>query len=423
MRSAKYLPGTKAAVATAAFAAAMLAVAACGNNGLDKGSSGAKNPSSSKGKVSLRILIASSGDPETKAVNDAVDAWAETTGNKVTVTPAQDMNTELSKTFASSKPYDVMYIDAGRFATFADIGALYAYGDQLSDSSDIYPALRASFTYDDKFYCAPKDSSTLALEINTDMWKKAGLTDADYPKTWDDLHAVAKKLTDADHVGLSMSASRDRVGAFMVEAGGWPVNDASTKATADSPQNLEALQFLQSMLKDGSMKWASDLDTGWGGEALGTKKAAMTVEGNWIAGGMSADYPDVKYKVVDLPSGPAGQGTLVFTTCWGVSAKSTAQKQAIDLIKALTTPEQQMTNAKAFGVMPAVQSDRAAYLKEFPQNQPFLSGTQYAHGPISLPDFEPVLADFDSKLGGLKDGDPKAILASLQKNAAAALGK
>ena len=34
-----------------------------------------------------------------------------------------------------------------------------------------------------------------AVWYNTDMWKAAGLTEADYPKTWDQLLEVAKKLT------------------------------------------------------------------------------------------------------------------------------------------------------------------------------------------------------------------------------------
>jgi len=405
----------------AALAAASLALTGCGN-GLSKGNDNGA-ASSEKGHVKLRMLIASSGDAETKAVNDAVAVWEKKTGNQVTVTPAQDMTTELSKTFASSKPYDLMYIDAGRFATYADIGALYAYGDKAAQAGDVYPALKDTFTYDNKFYCMPKDSSTLALEINKDMWAKAGLTDADIPTTWDQLHAVAKKLTTGTTVGLSMGATRDRVGAFMVQAGGWPVSADSSKATADTPENLQALQFLQSMLEDGSMKWSSDLDTGWGGEAFGTKKAAMTIEGNWISGAMTADYPDVKYTTAELPAGPKGKGTLAFTQCWGVAAKSKAQAQAIDLINALTTDKQQLENAQAFGVMPSLQTDRAPYLAQFPQNKAFLAGTEYAHGPISLPNFDPVLADFDSKLAGLKTGDPKAILASLQKNASAALAK
>ena len=282
--------------------------------------------------------------------------------------------------------------------------------------------MKDTFTYEDEFYCVPKDSSTLGLIINAEMWKEAGLTEADYPTSWDDLAGVAEKLTTSDHVGLAMSPSRDRVGAFMVQAGGWPVSEDSTEATADSDANVEALTYLQGMLEDGSMAWSSDLDTGWGGEAFGTEKAAMTVEGNWIAGAMTADYPDVDYTVAELPEGPAGKGTLVFTQCWGVATKSDAQEQAIDLISALTMPEQQMVNARAFGVLPAVESAREDYLKEFPENEPFLAGAEYAHGPISLPDFEPVLADFDSELAGLESSDPKAILESLQKNAAAALG-
>ncbi len=52
---------------------------------------------------------------------------------------------------------------------------------------------------------------------------------------------------------------------------------------------------------------SSDLDAGWGGEAFGTGKAAMTIEGNWIKGAMTSDYPDVKYTVAPMPAGPAGR--------------------------------------------------------------------------------------------------------------------
>ncbi|MDQ3307410.1 MAG: extracellular solute-binding protein [Actinomycetota bacterium] len=408
-------------VRVAALSAASTFLVACGG-GFSEGGSSDKEPSSAEGEVELRMLIASSGDAETAAVNKAVDAWEKETGNKVTVTPAQDMTTELSKTFASSDPYDLMYIDAGRFATYAETGALYAYGDSFEAAEDVYPALKDTFTYEDEFYCVPKDSSTLGLIINADMWKEAGLTEADYPASWDDLAAVAEKLTTPDHVGLAMDSSRDRVGAFMVQAGGWLVNEDSTEATADSDANVEALTYLQGMLQDGSMAWSADIDAGWGGEALGTEKAAMTVEGNWIAGAMSADYPDIDYTVAELPEGPEGKGTLTFTQCWGVASKSDAQAQAIDLIASLTEPDQQMVSARAFGVLPAVESSREEYLEEFPENQPFLAGSEYAQGPISLPDFEPVLADFDSELAGLEDGDPEAILQSLQENASAALG-
>ena len=85
---------------------------------------------------------------------------------------------------------------------------MLAYGDQLDMKSDFYDGLVKTFTYDDKFYCAPKDFSTLALIVNTDLWTKAGLTDADVPKTWADLETVAKKLTTGQGSRASSSATR-----------------------------------------------------------------------------------------------------------------------------------------------------------------------------------------------------------------------
>ena len=66
----------------------------------------------------------------------------------------------------------------------------------LKNKSDFYPALVKSFTYNDKFYCAPKDFSTLQLVINTDLWKAAGLTDSDIP---DDLGPARGRRQEADH--------------------------------------------------------------------------------------------------------------------------------------------------------------------------------------------------------------------------------
>ena len=89
--------------------------------------------------------------------------------------------------FAGGTPPDVFYVDAGVFADYAAAGNLYPYGDQIDDADDFYPSLRETLHLRRQVYCAPKDFSTLALQINTDLWTKAGLTDADIPTTWDEL--------------------------------------------------------------------------------------------------------------------------------------------------------------------------------------------------------------------------------------------
>ncbi len=96
------------------------------------------------------MLIASSGDAETQAVQDAVKKWGDETGNTVKVTVASDMNQELAQGFAGGTPPDVFYLDASQFANYASNGSLYAYGDQVDNADDFYQSLRDTFTYEDK---------------------------------------------------------------------------------------------------------------------------------------------------------------------------------------------------------------------------------------------------------------------------------
>ncbi|QLQ39883.1 sugar ABC transporter substrate-binding protein [Micromonospora robiginosa] len=408
---------TRAAVAGVA-AVALLGSAACGS-GFDDSADDAKQ---SSGPANLQILIGSSGDAETKAVKDAAAAWAGSSGNSATVTPAQDLTQQLGQALAGGTPPDVFYVDAARFADYASVGALEPYGDKVNNSDDFYESLRTAFTYDGKLYCAPKDFSTLALQINTDLWTKAGLTDADVPTTWDQLTAVSQKIKAKGQVAIALGDTRDRIGAFLVQNGGWLMSKDGKQPTADTPENLQALQYVKSLLTNGYAKFPKQLDAGWSGEAFGKGKAVMTIEGNWIKGALQNDFPNVKYKVVPLPAGPKGQGTLSFTQCWGIAAKSKYKEQAIKFVEAMTAGEQQIGFAKAFGVMPSRQSVRDQYTGAFPADKPFIDGVEYAQGPVNAPKMDSVLRDLEAGLQGLATGDPKTILANFDKNAKAALG-
>ena len=369
----------------------------------------------------LSVLIGSSGDAETKAVTDAVAAWSESSGTDAELNVASDLPQQLSQGFSSGKPADLFYLGAEQLPGFAANGSLLAYGDLLDNKDDFYPSLVSSFTYEGDFYCAPKDFSSLALEINTDMWAAAGLTDDDIPTTWEELEAVSRTLTTPDVVGLTIGAEYQRLGAFMAQAGGNLMNDDSTEATANSAENVEALTFVQKMLTDGSLKYAKDVGAGWAGEAFGKGLAAMTIEGNWITGAMQNDFPDVKYAIAELPEGPAGKGTMQFSNCWGIAADSPNQKAALELVQELTSAESQLAFSAAFGPMPSIQSAAEDWKTANPELVPFLNGAEYANGVPIIKGSTDVMTDLNSKIEGLKTGDPKAILDSAQSNIEALL--
>ncbi|MGN6502830.1 MAG: sugar ABC transporter substrate-binding protein [Pseudolysinimonas sp.] len=392
----------------AVAAASALALAGCsGGGGNDTGDS-----------QKLTILIGSSGDAETQAVQAAADAWAKTSGNTVDVVAADDLNQQLSQGFAGDDAPDVFYMGWDQFANYASNGYLDPYAADLSNAGDFYPNLKDTFSYDGTFTCAPKDFSTLGLIINTDKWAAAGLTDADIPTDWDSLEAAAKKLTTGDTVGLSFGLEYARVGVFMNQAGGTVV-DGDT-ATADSPENLAGLQYVQKLHDEGVLKWPSEIDSGWSGEALGKGAAAMVIEGPWIKG-IKGDFPDTKYQAYELPAGPGGKSTFTFSNCWGIPANSDTKDAAVDLVEYLTSDDQQLAFSDAFGVIPSTESAAASYSEKYPENASFVAGADYAVSPVNFAGAADVVGDFNADLAGLAGGDAKKMLASFQENLQAAL--
>lgn len=290
---------------TVAVAAGLLAlVAACSpspsGNSAGSSSGGSKTP--------LTLLFGSSGPAETKAVQDAAAAFTKSSGIKVNVIAASNLQQQLAQGFAGGNPPDVSYLDPGSFQNYAKQGALYPYPSQLANAGDFYPALRASFTYQGEFECEPKDASTLALYINTQDWQQAGLTSADIPTTWDQLKTVAAKLTTNGRAGLVTDFSHSGLDQFLYQNGGTVVG-SDGKVNLTSSQDVAALTYLKGLLASGDLAFPSQLGAGWNGEAFGKDKASMAIVGNWMVGALQADYQSIQYQVAPLPAGPCWPST------------------------------------------------------------------------------------------------------------------
>jgi multiple sugar transport system substrate-binding protein len=403
----------KAHLATAGIAAGLLLLATACSSG---GSATTTAASGKPNKTPLTLMFGSSGTAETTAVQAAAAAFTKQSGIKVKVIAASNLVQQLAQGFAGGQPPDVFYLDPGSFQNYAKQGALDAYPKQLANSGSFYPALRASFTYRGKFECEPKDASTLALYINSRDWKQAGLTAADIPANWSQLQAVAKKLTTAGHAGLVLDQTHSGIDEFLYQNGGTVIGSTG-KVALSSPQNVQALSYLKGLMTAGIMKFPSQLDSGWSGQAFGENKAAMAIVGNWVVGAMQADYPKIKYQAAPLPAGPTGtKATLAFTNCWGIPGTSKNPAGAVDFVKFLTAPQQQMAFSKAFGVIPSLRTLQGQWQQAFPALAVHTQELPYAHPDIALPGDTQALAAFDSALAQLKSGNPATILKNAQRN-------
>ncbi|MFC4563779.1 extracellular solute-binding protein [Nocardiopsis mangrovi] len=406
-------PGTAAGAATAALALGLLT--ACGG--------GYDEEAASDGE--LTVMFGSSGEAETAAVQAALEAWSAESGTEATGIPAQDLVQQLRQGFAGGNPPDVFYVSPDLFQQYAQGGSLYPYGERIEDADDFYPALRASYTYEDELYCLPKDQSAHALVINTAMWEDAGLDPDEPPATWEELQDAAAELTEDGRVGLAMGGDYNIAGTFMQEAGGWFLDDDGTEVTADTPENREALDYIAGNLDAGNFAYVNDIDAQSGSEALGSEKAAMIVDGGWVTGAFDNDFPDLEWKAVEMPEGPGGQGTTVFSNCWGIAEASGDKDAAVDLVTFLAGAEQQQRFAEGFGAAPSRQSLADWTAEEFPEKAAFNAGVVYARGQVAVPGFDSVLAEFTTGLEGVAAGSatPEQILGQLQKNGEEALAQ
>ncbi|TQL40419.1 carbohydrate ABC transporter substrate-binding protein (CUT1 family) [Homoserinimonas aerilata] len=393
-----------------AFAASLIALALVGS----MAGCATSEPEAPK---KLTMLIGSSGDMETNGIIAATKRWTDKSGIDVEVIAASDLTQQLGQGFAGGDPADIFYMSWDQFQTYASNGYLEPYAEDLPNAADFYPSLVDTFSHDGTFYCAPKDFGTLALVINEDKWAEAGLTEADTPTTWDELEDVATKLTTADTVGFSFGLEYARVGTFMNQAGG-KLFDGDT-ATATSPENLEGLEYIQHLYDAGVYRTPSELDAGWAGEAFGAGKAAMVIEGAWVSG-VKLDYPELSYRAVNLPAGPAGVSTFAFTNCWGIPADSATLEQTKDLVAFLTSEEQLKIAAGEVGQIPPVTTLGDWFNGEYPQNAAFAAG-DIATNPINFDGSAAVVTDFNAELSTLFTGNAQSILEKFQKNLQPAL--
>jgi multiple sugar transport system substrate-binding protein len=327
--------------------------------------------------------------------------------------------------FAARKPPDVFYVDSNVFLDWVTQGLLepldsYAAKNHFS-AKQFYPSLLSGFEYKGKIYGYPKDWSPLAMEVNTSLASKAGVTPSKI-KTWKDLTAAAKKLKPVMASGakpICLSPSWDRALAFVYENNGTFLNASKTKSTINSPAAKAAVDYYVGLIKQGLADIPAKLGVDWCGAALGKEKAAIIFEGNWLFPFMQSTFPDVKFSTQRMIMNKA-HGNLAFTVSYSMAKDAGNKDAAWQLLRYLVSRPGMKTWTSKGLALPS-RND----VKPVAGRAPFLADAPAAHPWQFAPKFSQVIDSANNELSAVIEGKQSTsdMLKKIESDANSALGK
>jgi multiple sugar transport system substrate-binding protein len=330
------------------------------------------------------------GDAIAETYPDLIKAWeGKNPGYKVSVEMVGWAQCEgkVTTLAAAGTPVALAYIGSRNLKQLAasDLIVPVPYTD--AEKAAYYPHIVDTVTFKGQQWGIPTAFSTKAIYWNKDLFTKAGLDPAKPPTTWDELYADAKQIKDKTGIagyGLPAKTMDNTMHQFMhyVYTNNGSVIDADGKITLDSPQNLQALEFVKKLVdvsEDGPSAYEqNDMTT-----LFSDGKVAMIEQGPW---GRNQIAKGVNWGVAALPVGPQakGPGTLLITDSIAVFKGTGVEAQAIDLGKWLTNPENQFTYEKTHGLTPLRPVDGVKDLVAQDASwKPFLDGIAFG-GPEPL---------------------------------------
>ena len=310
---------------------------------------------------------------ELKLCQEGVEAWAKKTGNEGRVVSTPNSSTDRLALYqqilaAGSGDIDVFQIDVIWPGLLANhMIDLKEHMDQAALDAD-FPKVVETATVDEKLVGMPWFTDAGLLYYRTDLLEKYGKQP---PKTWTELAASAKEIVDKER-----AAGNTRMEGFVFQGkayegltavalewvnsfGGGSIVDAEGKITINNEKAAQALTWAASTVgtitPPGVLNYEEE-------EARGVFQSGNAVfMRNWPYAWSNAqsDGSPIKGKVgvVALPAGEGGTSTAALGG-WqlAVSEYSEEQEAAIDLVKFLTSAEEQRRRATTGSFNPTIEA-------------------------------------------------------------------
>ncbi|KGE00196.1 MULTISPECIES: ABC transporter substrate-binding protein [Rhizobium/Agrobacterium group] len=321
-----------------------------------------------------------------EAANPGIDVEAEFIGNY------NDIVAKLQAAIPARRAPDAVILEITRYGLFANnniLTDLTPYFDADPLKSDLYDYAREVGIINGKNYVVPFNSSTPVLYFNKDIFARAGLSAQTPLKTFDNILAAAKTISEKlGSEGISGIAAPGQFARWgLVMANDSELIDPTTnEILLDKPNTVEAYQWMASLVnhhKVASPDGVTDEDNGRDAFLAGKVGIMMNSTGNYVGskkaiGDNLVVRPMPCNKVCSVPIGGAGIGIMA-------SSPKEVQDAAYKFISYAASPEANAAWFAATGYLPINKKSAALpvavkALETQPGIDVAINSLPYAHG-------------------------------------------
>jgi N,N'-diacetylchitobiose transport system substrate-binding protein len=296
--------------ATAAVAALLISLAACGGDSSDDNTLDAGGDVDGSGKTLTVWIMQGTNAEADDYFADVTSAFKDETGADLDIQMVEwaVAHDKFTQGIAGGTTPDVAEVGTTWTPEFADAGALMDVTDQVESDGlgdDLVPGLVEAGTVDGELYGMPWYAGTRSIIYRTDVFEKAGV---EPPSTWDELVEVGDKIKAAEPDMITFPVPGDSefgLDPWIWGAGG----DLATQegdtwtSTVDSPEAQEGISFYTDLaLEHGySTPAATTWDEADLSDAFSKGDVAMMIAGNWTPKALVEANPDLEGKIGAFP--------------------------------------------------------------------------------------------------------------------------
>ena len=256
---------------------------------------------------------------------------------------------EIQAPIAAHNPPALTILEYSQISTLANKGVLEDLTGYIANSDynpdDIVPAFYEQGKFGDQIFALPIQGTTQVFYYNKTLFEKAGIENPDeLLDSWEGVLEASKKLVDAGYMGWEPMWGRYNLIDIAYSNGGKLLSDDGRTVLINTPEWVEAWQFIRDAIADGYMSIHSG-GQGWEYWYATIDDVMLNRAGGYT--GSAGDQGDLDFSYIVAHTQPKnglnnhpGAGVVEATQlCILKDASPEAKQGAFDFINYLTNTQ------------------------------------------------------------------------------------